>query len=72
MEDDQELDAPVGTQAKLACGHRIRLPWSLAPEAAMAILLEHEDRCFAAARMPSSRGMVTVASAWLPFPGSGR
>jgi len=72
MGDDTELDAPVGTQAKLACGHRIRLPWSLAPEAAVAILLDHEDRCLSAPTVPLSRGMVTVEPAWLPFAGSGR
>ena len=64
-----ESGDPVGTQAQLACGHRIRLPWSLPPEAAVAVLLDHQDRCFDDASAPVSRGMVCSEAAWLPFPG---
>ncbi len=63
---------PVGTQAQLACGHRIRLPWSLPPEAAVAVLLEHQDRCLEETEGPVTRGMVFSEAAWLPFPGAVR
>jgi hypothetical protein len=63
-----ETGEPVGTQAQLACGHRIRLPWSLPPEAAVAVLLEHQDRCLEDSEGPVPRGMVFQEAAWLPFP----
>ncbi len=68
-DDEAPSDGPVGTQARLACGHRIRLPWSIAPEAAVAILLDHEGRCFADPDLPAARGMVSPEVAWLPLPG---
>ncbi|HTT16199.1 MAG TPA: hypothetical protein VMH49_02410 [Thermoplasmata archaeon] len=59
---------PVGTQAQLGCGHRIRLPWDLAPEAAVAALLHHQQSCVMDAEGFAPRGMVTYGTAWLPFP----
>jgi len=60
---------PVGTQAQLGCGHRIRLPWDLPPEAAIADLLHHQAVCYSDLERPAARGMVPRSTAWLPFPG---
>jgi len=65
---EEEGASPVGTQALLGCGHRIRLPWDLAPEAAVADLLRHEQVCYAGVDRRGPSGMVPLSTAWLPFP----
>lgn len=71
MSDREEDDGgPVGTCVRLACGHRLPLPWDLAPEAEVADLLHHEAECPAALVAPGARTLLASPSAWLPFRGA--
>lgn len=73
MSDEREESAaPVGTRVVLGCGHRIRLPWDLAPEAAIADLLQHEALCPSDPTLAVPRGMLPPDPAWLPFPAAHR
>ncbi len=39
----------AGTNVRLECGHCVELPWDLAPEAAVADVLQHRASCSAGA-----------------------
>jgi hypothetical protein len=65
---EEDDGRPVGTCVRLACGHRIPLPWDLAPEAGVAELLHHAAGCPAAFFAPGARTVLASPSAWLPFP----
>ena len=44
-ERDEREDLTPSTFAQLSCGHRVRLPWGISPEVALADLLRHESDC---------------------------
>ena len=37
--------ALAGARVALPCGHELVVPWNLAPEAALAEMLQHESEC---------------------------
>ncbi|HYA10904.1 MAG TPA: hypothetical protein VEH10_04460 [Thermoplasmata archaeon] len=59
---------PVGTRVILECGHRLPVPWSLSPEAAVAEVLHHLAVCEHDLGLPVSAGILPTSPVWLPFP----
>jgi hypothetical protein len=59
---------PVGTRVLLECGHRLALPWNVAPEAAVADLLRHRATCGSEASSEFVSGGWSSIPAWLPVP----
>lgn len=56
MKEERVHGEAVGTNVRLECGHCLELPWGLAPEAAIADLLQHRASCRAAADDPAGDG----------------
>ena len=68
--DEDGDGGPVGTRFVLTCGHRIRVPWDLPPEAGIAELLHHEADCGATLGAPVGRVPVAARAPWLPLAGA--
>lgn len=69
--DGEERDGSAAN-VTLECGHRLTLPWGLAPVAAAAELLHHRTVCDSEPWADRAGGVLAMPPAWLPLPGAPR